>query len=145
LGVLLVAQIGGLNAWAWHQRAAVEAKRAAIQKLVQAAYPRVSALDVQRDAAAVMQREAQALRSQAGKPGDNDFETLLQVAASAWPADRPPVANLRFEPGKLTLSATGWSDAQVQQFRSELQPAGWQVDAAEGRLTVARARTGARL
>jgi general secretion pathway protein L len=143
--VLLVAQIVGLNAWAWHQRAAVDAKRVAIQSLVKAAYPRVSALDVQRDAAAVMQREAQALRTQAGKPGESDFETLLQAAAAAWPADRPPVANLRFEPGKLTLSANGWNDAQVQQFRSQLQPAGWQVDAAEGRLSLSRARTGARL
>ncbi len=143
--MLVAAQIVGLNAWAWHQRAAVDAKRAAIQNLVKAAYPRVSALDVQRDAIAVMQREAQALRAQAGKPGDSDFETLLQAAAAAWPADRPPVANLRFEPGKLTLVASGWSDAQVQLFRSQLQPAGWQVDAAEGRLSLSRARPGVRL
>ncbi len=145
LAVLVAAQILGLNAWAWHQRAAVEAKRVAIQNLVKAAYPRVSAQDVQRDAAAVMQREAQALRTRAGKPGDTDLETLLQAAASAWPADRPPVANLRFEPGKLTLSAAGWSDEQVQRFRSQLQPAGWQVEAAEGRLSMSRTRGGARL
>jgi len=145
LAVLVTAQIVGLNAWAWHQRTAVEAKRAAIQNLVKAAYPRVNVQEVQRDAAAVMQREAQALRTQAGKPGDTDLETLLQAAASAWPADRPPVANLRFEPGKLTLSAAGWSDDQVQQFRSQLLPAGWQVDAAEGRLAMSRARAGAGL
>ena len=145
LAVLVAAQIVGLNAWAWHQRTAVEAKRAAIQNLVKAAYPRVNVQEVQRDAAAVMQREAQALRTQAGKPGDTDLETLLQAAASAWPADRPPVANLRFEPGKLTLSAAGWSDDQVQQFRSQLLPAGWQVDAAEGRLAMSRARAGAGL
>ena len=145
LAVLVAAQIVGLNAWAWHQRAAVEAKRAAIQNLVKAAYPRVNVQEVQRDASAVMQREAQALRTQAGRPGDTDLETLLQAAASAWPADRPPVANLRFEPGKLTLSAAGWSDDQVQQFRSQLQPAGWQIDAAEGRLAMSRARAGAGL
>jgi len=92
----------------------------------------------------VMQREVQALRSIAGKPGDTDLEPMLVAAASAWPADRPPVDNLRYEPGKLILAAAGWSDQQIAQFRGMLQPAGWQVESAEGRLTLSRARPGAR-
>jgi general secretion pathway protein L len=145
LAALVAAQLVGLNAWAWHQRAAIDSRRAAIEALVRNAYPRVSAIDVQRDAAAVMQRESQSLRARAGKPGDTDLETLLQAAASAWPADRPPVNTLRYEPGKLTLSANGWTDSQVQQFRSQLEPAGLLVDAAEGRLSLSRARPGASL
>jgi general secretion pathway protein L len=140
LAALVLANIAGLNLWAWHQRNAVEAKRAAIQSLVKVAYPGVSDNDIRRDAAAVMQRESQALRTLAGKPGDADLEPLLQAAASAWPADRPPVENLRYEPGKLTLSAAGWAPPQIEQFRSLLQPTGWQVEAAEGRLTISRAR-----
>ena len=143
LVALVLAQIAGLNLWAWHQRSAIEAKRITIQNLVKAAYPKVSAVDVQRDATAVMQREAQALRTLAGKPGDADMETLLQAAASAWPADRPPVDSLRFEAGKLSLSAAGWSDGQVEQLRSQLRPAGWQIDFAEGRISLTRARDGA--
>jgi len=91
-----------------------------------------------------MQRETQALRTIAGKPGDSDLETMLQAAASAWPAERPPVDTLRFEPGRLTLSAAGWTDAQVAQFRSLLSPGGWAVEASEGRLTLSRARPGSR-
>ncbi len=140
LAALVLANIAGLNLWAWHQRGAIETKRAAIQSLVKVAYPGVSENDIQRDAAAVMQRESQALRTLAGKPGDADLEPMLQAAASAWPADRPPVENLRYEPGKLTLSAGGWSPAQIEQFRSLLLPAGWQVEATEGRLTLSRAR-----
>ena len=140
LAALLVAHIAGLNLWAWHQRGAVAAKRAAIQTLVKSAYPGVSENDIRRDAAAVMQRESQALRTLAGKPGDADLEPLLQAAASAWPADRPPVENLRYEPGKLTLSAGGWSPPQIEQFRGFLEPAGWQVEATEGRLAISRAR-----
>ncbi len=90
-----------------------------------------------------MQRETQALRTLAGKPGDADLEPMLQAAASAWPADRPAVESIRFEPGRLTLSAAGWSDAQVAQFRSLLRPNGWSVEAAEGRLTLSRVRPGA--
>ena len=140
--VLVLAQIAGLNLWAWHQRGAVEAKLALMQSLVTTTYPNANPQDVARDADAVMQRETQALRNVAGKPGESDLEPMLQAAASAWPADRPPIDALRFEPGRLTMSAAGWSDAQVAQFRSLLRPGGWSVDVAEGRLTLSRARPG---
>ena len=143
LALFIAAQIVGLNVWAWHQRGAVEAKRAQIQALVKKAFPRVSDGDVQRDPAAVMLRETQSLRTLAGKAGDADLEPMLMAAAAAWPSERPPVENLRFEPGKMTLAATGWSDAQIEQFRSVLRPAGFQVDFGEGRLVVSRSRIGA--
>jgi general secretion pathway protein L len=142
LALLVAAQIVGLNLWAWHERGAVEARRAAIQALVKKTFPRVSEGDVQRDAAAVMLRETQSLRTAAGKAGDGDLEPMLQAAAAAWPGERPPVETLRFEPGKLTLAANGWSDAQIEQFRSLLRPAGLQVDASEGRIILTRTRTG---
>ena len=138
--LFVVAQIAGLNLWAWHQSGAVEARRAAIQALVKKTFPRVSDGDVQRDAAAVMLREAQSLRTLAGKAGDADLEPMLQAAAAAWPGERPPVENLRFEPGKMTLAASGWSDAQIEQFRGVLRPAGFQVEAGEGRIVVSRSR-----
>ena len=141
IAVLLAAQVVGLNAWAWHQKSAIEARRAAIQALVKKTFPRVGDSDVQRDAAAVMLRETQSLRTLAGKAGDSDLEPMLQAAAAAWPGERPPVENLRFESGKLTLAAGGWSDAQIEQFRTVLKPVGFQVDASEGRLIVTRARS----
>ena len=143
LAALVLAQIAGLNLWAWHQRSAIEARQLAMQTIVKTTYPNANPQDIQRDADAVMQRETQALRTLAGKPGDADLEPMLQAAASAWPADRPPVESIRFEPGRLTLSANGWSDAQIAQFRSLLRPNGWSVEAAEGRLTLSRARAGA--
>jgi general secretion pathway protein L len=141
IGVLMLAaaQIVGLNLWAWHQRSTIDGKRTEMRRLAKEAFPRVSDLDIQRDPALVVARETQTLRTQAGKPGDSDFETLLQAAASAWPGDRPAAENLRFEPGRLNFSANGWSDAQIDQFRSLLRPGGWQVDASEGRLTLSRA------
>lgn len=144
LAALVLAQVVGLNLWAWHQRNAVEARKLAMQSLVKSAYPNANPQDIQRDADAVMQREAQALRTRAGKPGDTDLEPMLQAAASAWPPDRPAVDSIRFEPGKLSLSANGWTDAQVSQFRSLLRPNGWAVESSEGRLVLSRVRPGAR-
>jgi general secretion pathway protein L len=137
---LIVVQIVGLNFWAWQQKTQLERKRASIASLVKSTFPGVSEFDIARDANAVVQREANALRAAAGKPGDADLEPLLQAAASAWPADRPPAENLRFEAGKLTLGASGWSAAQVEQFRSLLRPGGWSVESAQGRLVVGRFR-----
>ncbi len=144
LAALVVAQIAGLNLWAWHQRSTIEARQKSIQAAVRAAFPRVSDLDIQRDAAAVMQREVQALRTLSGKPGDTDLEPMLLAAASAWPVDRPPVDMLRYESGRLTLSAPGWSEQQLGQFRSLLQPAGWQVESNGAQLVLSRARAGGR-
>ena len=140
---LVLAQIVGLNLWAAHQRDAISARQTAIQRLVKTSYPNVSALDIQRDAEAVLQREVLALRTLAGKPGDTDLEPMLQAAASAWPADRPAVDSLRFEPGQLTLAAPGWTAAQIDRFRSLLRAGGWRVEATEGRLTLSRAPAGA--
>ncbi|KQW40073.1 type II secretion system protein GspL [Rhizobacter sp. Root404] len=143
LATLVVAQILGLNLWAWHQRGAIESRQQAMQGIVRSAFPNANPQDIQRDADAVMQREAQALRTLAGKPGETDLEPMMQAAASAWPADRPPVETIRFEPGRLTLSATGWTDEQIAQFRSLLRPGGWAVETAEGRLVMSRMRPGA--
>ena len=137
---LIVAQVVGLNLWAWHQRSALDAKRAAISSLVKATFPGVNEFDIARDVNAVVQRETTALRNLAGKPGDADLEPMLQAASSAWPSDRPPVESLRFEPGKLSLGASGWSAVQIEQFRSLLRPGGWNVESAEGRLILSRAK-----
>ncbi len=142
LALLVLAQIVGINVWAWYQKSAVESRRAAIQELVKKTFPRVADGDVQRDPAAVMLRETQALRTLAGKAGDSDLEPMLQAAAAAWPGERPPVETVRYEAGKLTLAANGWSDAQIEQFRSVLRPAGVRVDTNEGRLVLTRTRSG---
>jgi general secretion pathway protein L len=136
---LVALNLLGLNLWAWHQRDAITRKQQAMVELLRSTYPNVRAVI---DAPAQMQRETESLRAAAGKPGENDLEVLLQAAASAWPPDRPPVEMLRFEPGRLTLAATGWTPDQVQQFRSQLRPAGWQVEYEAGRLTLSRASGG---
>ncbi|MET0333607.1 MAG: type II secretion system protein GspL [Rhizobacter sp.] len=140
IATLVVVQIVGLNLWAGHQRRSVEGKKQSMVKLLQAAHPQVRAV---LDAPLQMQRETDTLRAAAGIPGDTDLEPMLQAAANAWPGDRPPVDNLRFEPGRLSLSAAGWSPEQIQQFSNQLRPRGWQVQAIDGRLNLSRAPTGA--
>lgn len=139
IAALIVAQIAGLNLWAWSQSSAIEAKRAATINVVKATFPKVPENSILLDPALTMQRETDALRLRAGKPGDTDFEPLLQAAAIAWPADRPPVENIKYENGKLTLATVGWKESQLEQFKSRLRPAGWKVESSgEGRVTLTR-------
>ncbi|MEY4753977.1 MAG: hypothetical protein RJA44_1652, partial [Pseudomonadota bacterium] len=89
-----------------------------------------------------MRRETESLRASAGRAGDNDLETLLQVAASAWPA-RLTLQTLRFEPGQLTLQSGALVNDDIQQMREQLRAGGWQVEGGDGRLTL-RPPAGAR-
>lgn len=136
LVALALLQVVGLNAWAWAQQRAIDDKRQAQIALLKSAHPQVRAV---LDAPLQMQRETEALRAMAGRPGDGDLESLLSAAASAWPEAQPPVQSLRFEPGLLTLAAPGWNDDEIRNFRERMRVGGWSAEYAQGRLTVNRA------
>jgi general secretion pathway protein L len=139
---LLVLQLVGLNAWAWRQRQALAEVRTAQEQLLRSTFPQVRAV---LDAPLQMQRETEALRSAAGRPGENDLEMLLAAAAAAWPEGQGPVQTLRFEPGKLTLAVPGWSEQQLTQFRDRLTLGGWAVESGQGSVSLRRAAaTGSR-
>jgi general secretion pathway protein L len=137
LAGLVAVQVLGLNLLAWQQNHQLKARRAAMDSTLTASFPQVRAI---RDAPIQMQRETDQLRAMAGRSSDQDLEALLAAAATAWPAERGPVETLSFESGRLSLSSNGWSDAHIQQFRSQLSSEGWQLDAVEGRLTLSRAQ-----
>lgn len=140
LVALVLVQVLGLNLWAAAQRNAVKDKRAAMNQVLRTAHPQLQGGIL--DAPAQMRRETDVLRAAAGRPGDTDLEPMLAAADSAWPADRPPVENLKYEPGRLTLSAQGWEQDQMSQFAEQLRPSGWLVEIANGTLTLTRAPVG---
>jgi general secretion pathway protein L len=137
LGAFLALNLLGLNLAAWQERTELRQVQASMVTLLRSTYPQVRAV---LDPPVQMQRETDALRAAAGKPGDADLEPMLAAAALAWPPQRPPVDSLRFEPGRLTLAAAGWNNQEIEQFRARLRPAGWQVESAEGRLVISRPR-----
>ncbi|CAN5616393.1 hypothetical protein BH09PSE5_BH09PSE5_09870 [soil metagenome] len=139
LAALAVILIAGVNLWAWRQGNEIQNKQEAMNTLLRSTFPNVRSI---LDAPLQMQRETEVLQAAAGKPAAGDLEPMLQAAAGAWPADRPAVETVRYEPGRLTVAAPGWSPSQIDQFRSQLQPAGWIVEANDGRLTLSRGRLG---
>lgn len=136
LAALLLVQIVGLNLFAWQQSRQLLAKRQTMDELLRSAHPQVRAV---LDAPLQMQRETEALRAAAGRPGEGDFEVLLGAVSAAWPDGLPPVQTLRFEPGKLALAAPGVAAAQLPALRERLRAAGLDADAADGRVQITRA------
>jgi len=137
LGVaaLLALQLVGLNTWAWRLDQAVKGKRDAMSALLQGTYPKVRSV---LDAPAQMQRETELLRNAAGKPGEADLEALLAAAAAAWPEGLPPLQAMRFEPGKLSVAATGWNEQQTAGFRQRVQAAGYRAEVNGNQITLSR-------
>jgi general secretion pathway protein L len=135
LAALVVAQVVGLNLWAWHQERQIVAKREAMTALLRTTHPQVRAV---LDAPAQMQRETDLLRAAAGKSGDADLETLLGLAAAAWPEGQPPLAMLRFENNRLSFTTAGWSEAQIGQFRGQFGGGDWTVSQDGATLTIGR-------
>jgi len=122
---LLLVQLAGLNAWAWRLDRTVQDKRQAMNRLLQTAHPQVRSV---LDAPLQMQRETDALRAAAGRPGPQDLEPMLAAAATAWPDGQPPMQTLLFEPGRLTLSTLGWGDPQHATFADRARAAGYTTE-----------------
>ena len=134
---LVALHVLGLNLWAWHQQRQVDTKRMAMTQLLRTSHPQVRAV---LDAPVQMQRETDRLRTAAGKIGETDLESLLGVAAAAWPEAQPPLATLRFENGRLSFAASGWAETQIAQFRAQLASSGWDLASNNGVLTVSRGK-----
>lgn len=137
LAGLVAVQLLGLNLWAWQQNHQLDQLKQSVTGVLKSTHPQVRAV---LDAPLQMQRETEALRAQAGRAGAQDLEALLSAAATAWPADRAPLDALSFETGKLILSAQGWTEAQIGNFRQQLQSEGWILEVGEGRMTLRRAK-----
>lgn len=139
LAALVAVNLMGLNAWAWQQQQALDERRQAMVELLRTTHPQVRAI---LDAPLQMTRETDRLRAAAGQPGDDDLETLLAVAAAAWPDDEPPVAALSFAPGRLVLDVDGWDTERIAAFREQIEPAGWRASPEGTTLVLQRAPDG---
>lgn len=133
LVALLLLQVVGLNAWAWRLEQAVQDKRVAMTRLLQATHPQVRSV---LDAPLQMQRETELLRAAAGRTGPNDLEPMLAAAAAAWPDDQGPLQGLRFEPGRLSVQTRDWGDAQRGQFADRVRAAGYRAESQGAQMVI---------
>lgn len=141
LALLVLAQVVGLNAWAWRERSAVQAKRQQVNQLLTQTFPQVRVVV---DAPVQMQREVAALRQASGGLGTRDLESLLARFAAQAAATSAPSA-IEFASGEVTLKGAGLDAGQLSGLQPRLQSAGLAVRSEADRIVIsetASARTG---
>ena len=121
LVALLLTQLVGLNAWAWKERAALQAKRAEARTLLVQTFPRISLVV---NAPLQMEREVSLLRQATGALSRNDLEAMLAALAEHAQAMRPPAA-MDFVPGELTLKGLEMPPSAAASLTQGLARAGY--------------------
>ncbi len=119
--VLVLAQLVGLNAWAWKERASLASKRDAVRGVLTQTFPNVRAVF---DAPVQMDREVAALRQAAGGASARDLETMLGVIATAAPAGRTPTA-VEYSGTELRLRGLAASEAEARPLLQALRAQGY--------------------
>jgi general secretion pathway protein L len=132
--VLVLAQLIGLNAWAWKERSALDSKRAAVNSILRQTFPSVQLVV---DAPVQMAREVASLQQATGGVAAADFEPMLGVLASSLPPGRVPSA-IDYSAGQLRLRGLGLTPAEADSLSATLSARGYSARS-EGDLLLVQA------
>lgn len=97
---LVVINLAGLNAWAWKEHAALQARQTAINQTLTSTFPGVPVVV---DAPVQMARAVAALQQANGAPTGRDLESLLGALGALAPVAYVPSA-IEFAAGELRLT-----------------------------------------
>jgi general secretion pathway protein L len=135
--VLVLAQLIGLNAWAWKERSVLETKRAAVRGVLTQTFPAVRLVV---DAPAQMAREVAALQQATGGVAAADLEPMLGAVAASLAPGRTPSA-IDFSAGQLRLRGLGLPAAEFAGLKTALSSRGYSARS-EGDLLLVQAEAG---
>ena len=117
--LLLLANLAGLNAWAWRQDAAVAGRQQQVKGLLSQTFPKVKTIV---DAPLQMERELARLRQASGAQSGRDLEVMLGAVGAALPSDRNATM-IEYGPGELALKGLALDAAQLALMSNKLT--GW--------------------
>ena len=130
--LLLVANLIGLNAWAWKERSALVAKRQHSTQMLTQTFPQVKVVV---DAPVQMQRELSALRQASGALGSRDLESMYARFAALAAVTAAPSA-IDFAAGELSIKGSGIAPSQLSALQDKLQSAGLSARSEADRVVV---------
>jgi general secretion pathway protein L len=120
--LLLVAlNVIGLNAWAWHERSALDNKRELMRRTLTTTFPNVKVVV---DAPAQMEREVAALRQAAGASSGRDLETMLGALTTAAPPQRA-VSGIDYVNGELRVRGMALGSEEARSVAGALKGQGY--------------------
>jgi general secretion pathway protein L len=119
--LLVVINLVGLNAWAWRERSALDAKREAVRRTLTQTFPQVKVVV---DAPVQMEKEVAVLRQITGASSGRDLEAMLGALSTAAPAQRP-VSAVEFGNGVLRVKGLALRPDEAQAAASALKIQGY--------------------
>ena len=117
---LVVANLAGLNAWAWKERSALDAKRLAVRQALTTTFPGVKVVI---DAPVQMERELALLRQSTGGTSRGDFETLMTSFGALALVSAAPSA-IEFVADELRFKGLGVADDKITEAADAVQRSG---------------------
>ena len=119
--LLLLANLVGLNAWAWTQQSALDATRASLSGMLTLTFPQVKVVV---DAPLQMECELAALRQVTGAASERDLESILAAVAATIPVDRVP-GSIEFISGEVRLKGLQLGEQEASSLSLRLKPLGY--------------------
>lgn len=132
--VLLLAQLIGLNAWAWKDRNALDAKRKEVNAVLTRTFPAVKLVI---DAPVQMAREVATLQQATGGTAPSDVEPMLGALAANLPVGRTPTA-IDYGAGQMRLRGLALTAVEMEKLSTSLTPRGYSARS-EGDLLLVQA------
>ncbi|MFT3778011.1 MAG: type II secretion system protein GspL [Ottowia sp.] len=124
--LLLLANLAGLNAWAWQTRQELAARRAQVNDALTQTFPQVKVVV---DAPVQMAREVAALRRATGAASARDLEPMLSALGQAAPAAAAAPSAIEFSAGALRLKGAQMASGPLAEASQRLRPLGYQLQA----------------
>ena len=123
LVLILLANIVGLNAWAWKQQSAVAAKRAQLGTLLTQTFPNVKVVV---DPQLQMTKEIALLRQATGAISTHNFEAILSSFSTSAVVKNTPTA-IEFIANTMTFKGINLEEAERSLLQNKLKPLGYSL------------------
>ena len=117
----MVANLLGLNAWAWKEESAIAAKRGQINNLLTQTFPEVKVVV---DAPVQMERQVTALRQATGSASGSDLESMLGAVSVAAPPGRS-LGGIEFSAGEARFKGLNLSAQESSSIAAALRSQGY--------------------
>ena len=122
--VLVVANLLGLNAWAWKERSSLDAKRESVRRVLTTTFPQVKVVV---DAPLQMEKEVALLRQTAGATSGRDLEAMLGELAAVAPA-QARLTSIEYTGGELRVKGLASSPPDAAALGESLRSRGYAAE-----------------
>lgn len=137
VAALVVAQLVGVNAAAWQEKRALNAKKQALERILQNTFPSVKLVV---NAPVQMQREVSLLRQSSGQLSTQDLEAMLAGLAQASAEQPLALRSLQYQAQSGGSEGNFASSAPVGDawpaLQGALNRAGWQASLQDATVTL---------